>query len=302
MKSQIEEWQLIQRQQLPFETKIRYSEIRIRSWYEFWKGDVFVSFSGGKDSTVLLHLVRKIYPNVPAVFSDTGLEYPEIRDFVETIDNVVWLKPKMNFKKVLERYGYPIISRKVSCQLRNLQNPTARNSATRKLYLEGIKRDGTEAKSYKLPKKWTYLIQAPFKCSERCCEIMKVRPLMKYQRETGRKPFIGTMASDSLWRKSTFLRYGCNTFGSPWPKSTPLAIWLEADIWKYIREYDVPYSKIYDLGARRTGCLFCMFGVHLEKEPNRFQQLKQTHPKLWDYCINKLELSKVLDFIKVSYE
>ena len=75
---------------------------------------IYNSFSGGKDSTVLLDLVRRVFPDCPAVFIDTGLEYPELRDFVKTIDNVVWLKPEMNFKKVIETYGYPIISKEIS--------------------------------------------------------------------------------------------------------------------------------------------------------------------------------------------
>lgn len=88
---------------------------RIRDWINAYGEDgVYVSFSGGKDSTVLLDLVRQDYPNIPAVFVDTGLEYPEIRKFVKTFDNVEWLKPKMTFKQVIAKYGYPFISKEVS--------------------------------------------------------------------------------------------------------------------------------------------------------------------------------------------
>ena len=86
--------QLKQLQTLPLDVKIRKTEQRIKEWYEHWDGDVYVSFSGGKDSTVLLHIVRKLYPDVPAVFSDTGLEYPEIKEFVKTFDNVRIVRPK----------------------------------------------------------------------------------------------------------------------------------------------------------------------------------------------------------------
>ena len=106
---------LQQKQALPLNIKVRLTQARIREWInEFDESGVYVSFSGGKDSTVLLHLVRENYPNVPAVFVDTGLEYPEIREFVKTFENVIWLKPKMNFKKVIENYGYPFISKEVS--------------------------------------------------------------------------------------------------------------------------------------------------------------------------------------------
>ena len=105
-------WQM---QSLPLEAKIRMTKYRIRQWVEYYGDDgVYVSFSGGKDSTVLLDLVRQMYPNVTAVFVDTGLEYPEIREFVKTFSNVVWLKPKKNFKQVITEYGYPFISKEVS--------------------------------------------------------------------------------------------------------------------------------------------------------------------------------------------
>ena len=91
------------------------TENRIRGWIDEYGVDgVYVSFSGGKDSTVLLDIVRNLYPSVKSVFVDTGLEYPEIRDFVRTFDNVEWLRPKMNFRQVIEKYGYPFISKEVS--------------------------------------------------------------------------------------------------------------------------------------------------------------------------------------------
>lgn len=103
------------RQALPLDIKISMTKQRIREWVEHFGVDgVYVSFSGGKDSTVLLHIARQIYPDIKAVFVDTGLEYPEIREFVKTFDNVDWIKPKMNFKQVIEKYGYPFISKEVS--------------------------------------------------------------------------------------------------------------------------------------------------------------------------------------------
>ncbi len=94
--------------------KIQVTTARIMEWYEHYNGLVYVAFSGGKDSTVLLDLVRRIYPDVPAVFCDTGLEFPEIRQFAMSVNNVVVLRPEMNFKKVIETYGYPIVSKRVA--------------------------------------------------------------------------------------------------------------------------------------------------------------------------------------------
>ena len=106
---------LYQMQSMPLSIKVRMTENRIRGWVEEYGTDgVYVSFSGGKDSTVLLDIVRKLYPDVLAVYVDTGLEYPEIREFVKSFDNVEWLKPKKNFRQVITEYGYPFISKEVS--------------------------------------------------------------------------------------------------------------------------------------------------------------------------------------------
>lgn len=99
---------------LPLDLKIKKTELRIREWYEYFDGDVFVSFSGGKDSTVLLDIARSLYPNIEAVFSDTGLEHPEIKEYVKTYPNVTIVKPKYSFKQILTKYGYPIISKEVA--------------------------------------------------------------------------------------------------------------------------------------------------------------------------------------------
>lgn len=102
-------------QAMPLDVKVRLTEDRIRAWVnEFGEDGVCISFSGGKDSTVLLHLVRKLYPNVRAVFSNTGLEYPEIRQFAMKHDNVDMVYPEIGFKDVITQYGYPLISKEVA--------------------------------------------------------------------------------------------------------------------------------------------------------------------------------------------
>lgn len=101
---------LRQYQALPLIAKVRMSQQRIREWYDHWDGDVCISFSGGKDSTVLAHLVHEYYPKVPLVFADTGLEYPEIRQFARKM-GAEFTRPKMRFDEVISKYGYPIISK-----------------------------------------------------------------------------------------------------------------------------------------------------------------------------------------------
>jgi 3'-phosphoadenosine 5'-phosphosulfate sulfotransferase (PAPS reductase)/FAD synthetase len=105
---------LAELQALPLERKIQISQARIIEWYQHYNGNVVVSFSGGKDSTVLLHMVRKLYLDVRAVFSNTGLEYPEIQKFAKSFDLVDTVTPKMRFDQVLSTYGYPLISKEVA--------------------------------------------------------------------------------------------------------------------------------------------------------------------------------------------
>lgn len=107
--------ELRERQALPLNIKILMTQHRIREWVNYYGEDgVYISFSGGKDSTVLLDLVRDRYPNVPAVFVDIPTQYPELREFVKTFDNTIILKPKINFFKVCEKYGFPIFGKEIA--------------------------------------------------------------------------------------------------------------------------------------------------------------------------------------------
>ncbi len=285
---------LLQRQSLGLDDKILLTNLRIRQWYQHWHDKVYVAFSGGKDSTVLLDLVRKIYPDVPAVFVDTGLEFPEIREFVKTINNVLWLKPKMSFKKVIEKYGYPVVSKENSQKIDEIRNTKSDKLRNKRMY-------GDDEGYGKLPEKWKYLISADFKISNKCCNVIKKNPSKKYERETDRKPFVGTMATDSKMRKNSYVRTGCNSFDSQRPMSIPLGFWNESNIWDYIKKNNLKYSKIYDMGYDRTGCMFCMFGCHLEKTPNRFILMNYTHPKLYNYCMNNLGLKNVLSYMGINH-
>ena len=162
------------------EEKIQISIARIIEWYETWNGQVCVSFSGGKDSTVLLDLVRRIYPDVPAVFSDTGLEFPEIRQFVKSVDNVMWLKPKLTFGEVIKKYGYPVISKRVS---EDVHGAKPGNRRWRTLHGTDTMKSG--APSLFNSSKWAYLIDADFRIGASCCNVMKKILLKNIKKKLG---------------------------------------------------------------------------------------------------------------------
>jgi len=306
-------WLLRERQAYSLKQKIELSQAKIKEWYEHWGGMVYVALSGGKDSTVLLYIVREMYPDVPAVFSDTGLEYPEIKDFIKTVSNVIVVRPKMNYRQVIEKYGYPVVSKRVAEYVHDLQNESDKNKVTCHYRRTGYSQAGKYCPSLKLPKKWMFLVDAPFKISDYCCDVIKKWPLNNYTKTTGRKPMTGMMAAESRQRELTYIQRGCNLYSAKHPISSPISIWTNQDVLQYIKQFNLPIVSVYGdiidngeeltlTGIQSTGCVYCAFGAHLESEPNRFQQLKVSHPKLWLYCMDKLGMREVLEYVGVSYE
>lgn len=229
--------------------KIMVTQTRIIEWYQHYKGNVYVAFSGGKDSTVLLHIVRQIYPDVPAVFVNTGLEFPEVQAFARSQENVTVLKPEMNFRKVIETYGYPVVSKRVADTVEYGSKPGSYR--WKELHGEIMRSNGTPSEFN--CEKWCYLLNAPFKVSSRCCNIMKKKPMKKYSKETGRVPIIATMAEESRSRRSTWMKQGCNAFSKKDPTSQPMSFWTENDVLEYLYTYSVPYASVYGEIVRDGG-------------------------------------------------
>ena len=300
----IDELRLLQAQ--PLELKIMRTQARIREWVDrFGVDGVYISFSGGKDSTVLLDIARKLYPNIKAVFANTGLEYPEIQSFVKQHENVDIIRPKMRFDEVIKTYGYPFISKDVAETVYYARTVSSKWAWAR---LNGENGRGEPSK-YRQSTfvKYKPLTQVDFNISSRCCGIMKEKPLDDYNKD--KSSITAIMADESVRRKAAWLKTGCNAFNIG--KSKPMSFWTEQDVLKYIKDNSVEIASVYgdvvevsnndknqlcigDCGklsctkCQRTGCIFCGYGAHHDKDgggESRFVRLKHTHPKQYDYCM-----------------
>lgn len=282
-------------QKLPLDLKVMMTKARIREWVSrFGTDGVYVSFSGGKDSTVLLHLVREEYPNIEAVFVNTGLEYPEIQKFVKSFENVTILRPKMSFVEVIRKYGYPIVSKSVAHNV-----SIARNSPNGKIVQNVF--NPTKKGKFAMHK-WLPLAGVDFKISENCCAVMKKSPV----KSISKKPILATMTDESAMREAIWLENGCNAFELKRPHSAPMSFWTEQDVLHYISQNNIPIASVYGevipdtvndgqmaiddslvnlkcTGCQRTGCIFCGFGAHLDEKESRFERLKRTHPKQYEF-------------------
>lgn len=282
-------------QSLPLDLKIAKTKDNIREFVrEFGVDDVYVSFSGGKDSTVLLDIARKMYPEIEAVFVNTGLEYPEIQKFVKTFDNVRIVYPKKTFRQVIAEYGYPVISKQIS---HNLYYAMQGKQWALNMVNGEYKNKNDKLSLYNI-QKYKPLLDVDFKISDACCRIMKKSPAHSIRK----MPIIATMAEESLLRLQKWLEKGCNSFDGN-IASKPMSFWRQQDVLKYIKQSNLPIASVYGeiverddqmcmfdtelctTSCDRTGCIYCGFGAHLEKGEGRFQRLKRTHPRLWEYCI-----------------
>lgn len=339
-------WELQSMQAAPLNVKILLTKQRIREWVnEFGKDGVYVAFSGGKDSTVLLDIARELYPNMKAYFVNTGLEFPEIVDYVKTYDNVDIVRPRSNFKQVIEHYGYPLISKEVSGivgggqRALKLLASEGYDISNRTVVVEECKKrlkkqrgewrrlaqcydaitknnvikeqlTADEKGFYStIPNKYKFILQAPFQISDLCCREMKKNPAHKYMKETGRVQITAQMAEESRLRRQQWLKYGCNAFDTANPTSNPMSFWTEQDVLQYIKQHRLQIASVYGeivskdedgmsyessvcemplktTGQKRTGCMFCGFGCHLEKPgEGRFERMKLTHPKQYQWIM-----------------
>ena len=319
-------------------------------FFIYYHGEVYLSWSGGKDSDVGCDIIDRIwsgefvgkymtkdtwqlvvfYKKPMRVFCNTGLEFPEIVQRVKERsalhNDVVIMKPKMGFVRVIKEIGLAVGSKKIAMQLSRLKkmlsNPSPKNENTIKLYTTGIKSDGTKSLNFGLSKRWLKLLDAPFPVSDKCCNIFKKEPFKRYEKETGKKPVMFTTTEESAQRKLSYMQTGCNTFEKGKEKCRPYSIFTEENTWEYAERFGLTFAPVYyertvDVeqidgsfitrtleAEERTGCTFCMFGVHLEdkKKNNRIQRLALSHPKYYDIIINKCGLGAILEYCGLPYK
>lgn len=299
-------YDLTQMQSLPLEMKIKMTERRVLEWYEYWNGQVCLSVSGGKDSQVLAHIIDSMYERnligkIPKFFVNTGLEFDSVRKKgTELADEVV--RPSMPFAEVITKYGYPVISKGVCHDARQVKkNP---ETSCYKKYFDG----SCKGKTMFDHSKYAFLLDSPFRVSELCCDVMKKNPIKEIWKKNGYHSIVATMATENVQRKSKWLKYGCNAFEQKEGQSKPMSFWTEQDVLLYIKKFNLNIAEVYGevgyidddgmvydeplfnesmklvtSGESRTGCVFCMFGIGIDKE--RFLRLKAIEPAKYDYVM-----------------
>ena len=300
------ETDLLQMASLPYETKLRMTDQRIKEWVDYFGTDhVYVSFSGGKDSLVVLHRVRTLYPDahIPAVYCDTGLEYPELKKYVAGFENVQVITPEMTFRQVLDTYGYPLVSKEVSQIIERVRENLKEGKDTYRVKrIQGrlLDKEGRYSR-YNCPK-WAFLLDMDILISNKCCDVMKKHPFTLYEKANKRYGFLGTRALESQARAQAWKKTGCNAFHSRRKVSKPISFWTEQDVLRYLMDNQLALCSVYGelrydeekeqyetTGVERTGCMWCAYGCHQEKSPTRFEIMKATHPQIYDYIMKPRE-------------
>lgn len=329
----INDWQLAYRQKLPLEVKEEMSMRRIARFVdEFGEENVYDSFSGGIDSTVQRHLVRRVTKNVKDVYLDTWLEYPSVRRFVKSCDNVTIIKPKKSMKEIIKEHGWCFPGKEVADMIYLARKGS--ESALKKL--QGLDKDGKPDPYREQFKKWIPLYESDIVISRGCCLCQKEEPVKEFEKEFDMHPIVGTMADEGENRKQAYLRGGCLTFDEEYkigedggmdivktgsrPMCRPLGFWTKQDILQYIQKYNLAYASAYgdiveegsipgqislipgfkDLkctGEPRTGCCMCPVGCHLDNFA-KFERLKKAEPKLYDYCMEELDEKRLVEWVK----
>ncbi|PXV85108.1 hypothetical protein C8E03_11932 [Lachnotalea glycerini] len=334
------------KEQQTYEFKIKYAAIRAREFVEECekRGLNYHVSVGGLDSITLYYFLRSIGIEAQGI-SVSYLEDISIQKVhrelglirlksVQKADGTYW-----NKSSVLNEFGFPVLSKEIASKIETLANPTEKNKTVRHAIVTGETGEygGFQKNSrMKMSQKWlekfggysneeegtAYQIPC-FKVSSKCCYYLKEKPCDDWAKQNKSVPFLGLMASEGGRRAKSLRLNGCNYFGKSTVRSAPFAIFNRQDLLQLTLDLNVPVPEIYGTierkedgtlyttKAQRTGCSMCGFGIHLEKRPHRFDQLRERNPKEWHYWMyeccedkqgNKYGWGKVLDYIGVRWE
>jgi len=282
------------------EDKVRATEELIKKFHKENDGNIFVSFSGGKDSTVLRHIALNIFPDLKVVFSNTTNELLEVYQFVKSFgDSVIWVHPTITFQESVKKHGFPLVSKEVAHLVFQLKNINTPKTKTLRMY-------GNAKGTGKVPAKWKFLAEQPFDMNNKCCQRLKKDPLEKWSKKNGMKPMIAIMSDESNLRKQLSL-YGSENGSKLYPFLR--SGWREEDIWEYAKKHNIRFAECYYdrivngqllKGETRTGCEYCGFGIHLDGA-KRFMRSKLLTPKRYKKMMslenNGVKFSEAIDMV-----
>ena len=239
---------------------------------QYGEDNFYISFSGGKDSTVLSALVDMAIPEnaIPRVFADTGIELKMIKDFVLEMQNIdsriTTIKPAVSIKRSLEEHGYPFKSKHHSHYLERFNRIGMCDSI--KHYLGENVKGTTWGEQSTCPKKLKQQFDDHYKLkiSDKCCVNLKEKPLEAWGREN-KKPYsiLGIMRSEGGRReRSTCLSFKGKKLRVFQPMVSLNEEWEE---W-FIKEFNIKICDIYKppYNFTRTGCKGCPFALKLQNE------------------------------------
>ena len=237
---------------------------------KYGEDNFYLSFSGGKDSTVVHHLLDMAIPGnkIPRVFDDTGIEYDYVRQFVKGIedDRIEIVRPKKNIKETLERVGYPFKSKEHSQRVDEYQ-ATHRITPHIQRYIDGVQKNG-EPKHFQCPQMLKYQFTEEFKLkvSHRCCKELKKKPLDEWKDKNNRQITITGMMAEEGGQRTNI---DCIHFkGDKVTKFHPLAkVTSEWEKW-FIETYNIKLCRLYyePFNFKRTGCKGCPFSLDLAEQ------------------------------------
>lgn len=234
---------------------------------KYGEENFYLSFSGGKDSTVVHHLLDMAIPGnrIPRVFANTGIEYNAIVEFVREKaredDRFEIIQPKHNIKKMLDEVGYPFKSKEHSIMVQEWQLGH-RNTNKMRRYLQD------KGERYECPKILRYQFTDDFKLriSPRCCHELKKKPLRQWEKQNKRRIAITGMQREEGGKRE---RINCiMTKKGKVVKFHPLAkVTGEWEEW-FINEYNIKLCKLYypPYNFVRTGCKGCPFALSLQEQ------------------------------------